>query len=220
TTGTNSYAGETTVSGGTLSLAGPNLADEAAVTIANGAVLNLNFSGTDTIGALTIGANPPLADGEYSNATHPTFITGSGILKVESVTSGFAAWAAGLGLSGNADDDFDKDGITDAVEYVLGTDPKASNASGIQMQKSGSDLIVTFSRSDDSETPDVALFVEAGGTLQTWPQVFEVKDITGNSSPGVEITENGTAPDTVKVIIPTGGAPGFFARLKVVVTGG
>jgi hypothetical protein len=61
--------------------------------------------------------------------------------------------------------------------------------------------------------------VEAGGTLQSWPQVFEVKDTAPNSTAGVAITENAAAADTITVTIPKNGAEKLFARIKVVVSG-
>jgi autotransporter-associated beta strand protein len=218
TTGINSYTGNTTVTGGILSVAGPDLADEAAVTIASGAKLDLTFAGTDTIGALTING-VALADGTYSNSTHPAFITGSGTLTVVTPSEGYADWASGLGLSGDPEADFDKDGIADSVEYVLGTDPKVTGSSGITAQKSAGNVIFSFSRADESETSDVTLRVEAGTTLATWPQVFNIGATTAASSAGVAVTENGAAADTVTVTIPTSGAAQLFARLKVLVSG-
>jgi len=215
TTGTNSYTGDTTVTGGILSVAGPNLADEAAVSIAPGAKLNLNFTGTDIIGSLSINGSLPLPDGLYSKTTHSSFITGDGILRVITPTQGFSDWATGLGLTGNPDADFDKDGIADATEYVLGTDPKAASSSGITAQKSGSNMVFTFHRSDDSETSDITLNVQAGTTLAAWPQVFNVGATNATSSAGVNITENGDGADKVEVTIPTGAATKLFARLKV-----
>jgi len=218
TTGTNSYTGNTTVNGGTLSLAGANLADASSVTIASGAVLNLNFSGADTVASLTINGTS-LPAGTYNNTTHPAYITGTGQITVLPLTPTFASWAAGLGLSGSANADYDHDGIADAAEFVFGTDPKSANASPVTTQKSGSNLVVTFNRSDDSEASDLTLYVEAGDSLQAWPQSFQVKDTTGNSSAGVSVTENGLNPDTVVVTIPTGGATKLFSRIKVMISG-
>jgi len=91
--GLNTYTGATTVSAGTLALSQAYLGNTAAVTIASGAVLQLSFTGTDSIFSLTINGNA-LAPGLYSNATHPASITGSGILKVGNppVTANLALW--------------------------------------------------------------------------------------------------------------------------------
>ena len=84
--GTNKYSGSTSVTGGILSMANPSLADGADVSIATGATLDLNFSGTDTIGKLILqGAEQ--AQGTWgsptSNAHYKTeSITGTGVLNV------------------------------------------------------------------------------------------------------------------------------------------
>ena len=82
---------------------------------------------------------------------------------------------------------------------------------------SGGVMIFTFLRADSSETPDVTLTVETGTDLLTWPAVFTIGTNTAASSPGVSITENGTAPDTITVTLPQGTATRLFARLKVTV---
>jgi autotransporter-associated beta strand protein len=80
----NSYTGDTTVLAGTLSLgngsSNTHLADTANLMVAAGARLHLNYSGTDTVNALTVGgiAKPP---GIYSSS-NSTFITGPGTLTV------------------------------------------------------------------------------------------------------------------------------------------
>ena len=77
--------------------------------------------------------------------------------------------------------------------------------------------MLTFPRDDRSETPDLALAVNAGTDLGTWPRVFNVGAATADSSPEVTIAENGDQPDTVIVTIPKNGAPRLFARVKATV---
>jgi autotransporter-associated beta strand protein len=84
--GTNKYSGSTSVTGGILSMANPSLADGADVSIATGATLDLNFSGTDTIGKLIL-QGVEQAQGNWgsltSNARYKTAsITGTGVLNV------------------------------------------------------------------------------------------------------------------------------------------
>ena len=77
---------------------------------------------------------------------------------------------------------------------------------------------LTFSREDAAESPGVALTVEAGRDLLTWPAVFTIGPDTASSSPGVSVTENGNAPDTISVAIPVGSDKTKFARLKVTIS--
>ncbi|KAJ9458232.1 hypothetical protein DIPPA_06774 [Diplonema papillatum] len=79
--------GDTAVEGGVLSLTVPHLHDESTVSIAGGAVLQLDFAGTDTVGALVLGgvAQP---DGVYSSGNSGGFISGEGSLLVQTVAAG------------------------------------------------------------------------------------------------------------------------------------
>ena len=79
----NAYSGNTTVSGGTLSLAQPTLASSSTVTVAGGAVLNLNFATptTNVVAGLVLnGVNKP--SGIYNSANTSGYITGNGSLQV------------------------------------------------------------------------------------------------------------------------------------------
>lgn len=80
-TGTNTYTGATTVNAGTLTINNPYMCETSTVNIAAGAVLNLNFNGTNTVGYLNLAGNPA-ATGVYGTNT---FITGNGRLKVTNV---------------------------------------------------------------------------------------------------------------------------------------
>jgi len=79
--GTNTYTGNTTVNGGTLELAEPDLAAGSTVTVASGAVLQLDFSVTNTVNGLVLnGVSQPL--GIYSSTTSPLYLSGPGSLQV------------------------------------------------------------------------------------------------------------------------------------------
>jgi autotransporter-associated beta strand protein len=80
-----SYAGPTTVTAGTLQLDETG-SSSGAVHIANGAVLNLNFTGTDVVAACyTNGVALP--SGIYNSVNLPGFITGGGALQIAAATS-------------------------------------------------------------------------------------------------------------------------------------
>jgi autotransporter-associated beta strand protein len=85
-TGPNAYTGNTTVNGGVLQLAVPSLATSSTVLIANGAMLQLDFTETNQVSALVLnGANQP--EGVYNSTTSPSFIAGTGSLRVQSVAT-------------------------------------------------------------------------------------------------------------------------------------
>jgi autotransporter-associated beta strand protein len=79
-TGANAYAGKTTITQGTLSLAGPGCLSTASdIDLKPGGTLNLNFAGTQTIHTLYFDG-APLAAGTYSSNSLRQ-VTGSGYLK-------------------------------------------------------------------------------------------------------------------------------------------
>jgi len=81
--GTNTYTGPTTVTKGTLSFTNvKGLGDKTEVTVADGAMLALNFKGEMHIFKLTLDGKPQPA-GTYSAATAPKFIKGEGSVKIE-----------------------------------------------------------------------------------------------------------------------------------------
>lgn len=85
-TGSNAYTGNTTVNGGLLQLGTPTLAGSSTVTVANGALLQLDFAETNQVSALVLnGVNQP--EGVYNATTSPSFFAGSGSLRVQTIAT-------------------------------------------------------------------------------------------------------------------------------------
>jgi len=79
--GTNAYTGNTTVNSATLEIAQPTLAAGSTVTVASGAILQMDFSTTNTIAGLVLnGVSQPT--GVYNSTTSSPYLTGSGSLQV------------------------------------------------------------------------------------------------------------------------------------------
>jgi hypothetical protein len=94
--------GSTTVNGGTLELANATIATNSTVTITNGALLQLDFSTTNQIGALVLNGVSQ-APGVYNSTTSPTYITGSGNLIVPATGPGtftVSPTVTGIALAG------------------------------------------------------------------------------------------------------------------------
>ncbi len=222
--GAHTYSGATTVNAGTLSLGQASLNDAAAVTIAAGATLNLNFTGNDRVGSLTInGVAKP--DGLYNATTDPGFITGTGNIRVGPEPSGYGTWSSThpftVGVNDGPMDDPDADGINNLLEYVLGGVPVgagASNTSILPTQNlTATDLVLTFRRSDSSET-DVSLKVQWSADMTTWTDFATIGPV--NALPQVGVVEDSPSAtlDTITVTIPRSIAPGgkLFARVHAV----
>ena len=149
--GTNTCSGNTTVNAGTLTLSNApdplnaNIANDAStVTIANtGATLDLTYTGTDKVDKLVIGSAEQVAgiygkEGSASPIIGIQQITGDGTLTVANGPvgpAGFSSWITGTFANGTvpsgqqgANDDFDKDGISNLIEYAIADqDPTVGN---------------------------------------------------------------------------------------------
>jgi autotransporter-associated beta strand protein len=79
--GTNTYTGNTTVSGGSLELAQPTLAAGSTVSVASGAYLQLDFATTNTVSSLVLNGVSQAA-GLYNSTTSSSYINGPGSLQV------------------------------------------------------------------------------------------------------------------------------------------
>jgi hypothetical protein len=130
------------------------------------------------------------------------------------VKPSFGGWAFLNGLSGNPDDDFDNDGLADALEYVLGSSPTAADGGAPVGTLEGGNLVFTFNRDRDSLTDDVAVRVEVGTNLTLWPDLYPVGEESGG---GIVVTDNGTS-DTITLSVPQSTDLRKFARLVVTVT--
>jgi autotransporter-associated beta strand protein len=203
--GTNSYTGETHVVTGTLILSGnARINDSAAVRINAGAVLQLDFAGTDTVGALYLGGDPnPKADGTYGSfdslATNKSAdFAGTGILQVGgSSGNNFANWASSQmpPVTGGANGDDDNDGVTNLVEYALVDGGERGVFSG---------NTITFTKRGAPYGGDLTYIIETSETLSgTWTAVVT----HGPAELGLPISYN---------LNPVPGTPKKFARLKVV----
>jgi fibronectin-binding autotransporter adhesin len=183
----NTYTGDTTVSGGTLSLAQPYLADGSTVFIASGAVLHLEHGGVDQVGSLFLGGVEQ-GDGLYDSSTPGGFITGTGKILVGEL-GGFSAWAAANAPGQTAEQDHDNDGMPNGVEYFMGLSGSSFTANPPVINGK-----VTWSK----DPAFVGTYtVQTSTNLSIWDDVASL--LVGNN---IEFT------------LPT-GEPRAFVRLKV-----
>ena len=206
--GSLTQTGPITISEGTLRI-GTNLSTTANVVIATGAVLNLNFVAPLTVSSVSVGGSGPLPPGIYgsSHGTYGSYFAGTGTLLIPG--SGYDVWAGTNSVSdGSPEGDPDGDGIKNILEYVLGGDPRKSSTAFLPKGTiDGTDLVLTYKRSDDSET-DTTQAGQWSTDLQTWSGV----DVTTEL-----VSENGSAPDDMKIRIPLSKAIGgkLHGRLHV-----
>ncbi len=147
--GAVSHSGATSVEQGTLSLKSPSLADSAAVSVAAGATLHLDFAGADTVAAVRL-AGADLGPGVYDSTTHPGLLSGSGKLLVPGGDP-FRDWISGFfpdetdpAVIGRGADP-DGDGIPNAVEFLTGGAPDDAGDRGrLWVGLSGGRLVLSL----------------------------------------------------------------------------
>ncbi|MGL5019133.1 MAG: autotransporter-associated beta strand repeat-containing protein, partial [Luteolibacter sp.] len=236
--GANTYTGATSVTLGTLALVGGS--QTSPITVSSGAALGFTVgsptTSTSTVtfsGAtakVTVSGSPaattlmtassisgiPVLDPAIPGFT--LAIEGSGtLLNLKASGSPYTAWAGGFpGFSPTTGTlDFDKDGIQNLLEFVLGGNPKTNDSPSIlpTVSASGSDLVVTFSRTDLSETEPVTVKVQTSSDQVIWAD-FATIGATSDIPSGYTVAENGAAADTVVATIPKAAATKKFARVS------
>lgn len=210
------YAGSTTVTAGKVALGAANANNDASsVSIATGAVLELNFAGTDTVDKLFLNGVQQAA-GTYTSAHASGAFAGTGSLVV--TTSGaplltaleewrFDKFADAANSGAGADlADPDNDGRPNLLEYATGTEPLSANAgSAVTLDQAGGKLTLTFNRVAD---PALTYTVRALNDLGTpWTSATSVFSSTGVANTAGLVT----AEDTVLI----NAQPRRFLRLEV-----
>lgn len=159
--GANTYTGNTSVNAGTLAITSSYLADAADVSIAVGASMALNYSGTDTIDELTIDGvakSPGTYGATGSGATNidDVHFSGTGTLTVTTgpAASAYASWATAKGLddsdaahSSAKSADPDGDGKNNLYEFAFDGNPLSGVEDGKIVGKVatvGSDQVLTL----------------------------------------------------------------------------
>jgi fibronectin-binding autotransporter adhesin len=216
----NTYTGNTTVTGGVLAITQPYLADTSSVSIAATAQMALNFTGDDTVTSVTLGGTTYTAPGSYNATTFPTFFTGTGSLVIPSSGTPYDSWLTAYpsitGANRSPDADPDSDGVANGIEFMLGTSPAdgASRAVPSITRDGSGNLVVSFTRVDAAEAFPV--IVESSPNLQPpWTAVTVPNDAI--AGPPITVVDNGTAPDSITVIVPGAPDPRKFARVKITI---
>ena len=131
----------------------------------------------------------------------------------------YQAWAATNSFTGAPVEDFDNDGVPNAIEFVLGGDKNTKDLGKLPtVATSGTNIHFSFVRDRDSIDPGVSIAIEVGTNLTTWSDVFTVGADTASSSTGITVTDHGNGTDVVTLIIPQALDTQKFGRLKVGIT--
>lgn len=238
-TGVNTYTGATTVTAGTLALVGGSQA--SPVTVSSGASLGFTLGSPTTststfnlsAGTIKITGTPTLAS--YDLISSSAGITGTPVLDAPISgyelevsgnslklvqTGGYSTWASVNAIGSNPDQDKDGDGVSNAVEYVLGGDKDTNDLSKLPtLTTSGGNMIFSFKRIRSSIDGATTSVIDVGTGLDAWPNSYNVGTTTALSSPSVTVNEDvPTGFDTITLTLPMVPDAKKFGRLKVTVT--
>jgi fibronectin-binding autotransporter adhesin len=221
-----------------ISSSGTPLTDSVAVT--GNLTLGGNLTVTDLApAALTPGTKLTLmtytgtldgTNGAFSGKPEgSTFAVGSNTFKIRYADGGknvtLEAVAAGTGYAGWAStnapgqtdvQDYDNDGVSNGVEWVLGGSATTNDLGKLPtLSTAGGNFTFTFFRDQDSKTADTAVSIQVGTNLDTWT-TYPVPD-SGTLGP-VTVTDNGNGTDTVILVVTQAPDPKKFGRLNVTIT--
>ncbi len=131
--------------------------------------------------------------------------------------SGYATWASANAASTSPIQDQDGDGVSNALEYVLGGSALTKDLAKLPTASiSGPNLIFTFKRARSSIDTFTSVTIQTGITPSVWPGSYTVGTDTATSSPGVTVNPNVPLGfDSVTLSIPRSPDPRKFVRLKV-----
>lgn len=196
-TGTTPFRGSLSVNQGILSLGNgttsTGLPDTTPVTVAAGAKLDLNFTGSDVVGSVTLGGTTYTAPGTYGASNHPDFFTGSGSLYIG---TDYDIWALNNGLTGGGNDDDDGDGITNKEEYAFGLLPKnGSSVNPITAQLDKANGTFSYTRRKPSLGTNLTYSVWFSTDLAGW-----TKDTGAIEGTLVPSGDNETVPVTLSAL--------------------
>jgi fibronectin-binding autotransporter adhesin len=203
-TGTNTYAGATTVTAGTLVVDGDAIPNTGTLVIDGGVVdpagnieqvSRLFFGAVEQAANKTYGAVGSGADVE--NDTY--FLPGSfGLVQVQAAAGGYSSWASNVN-SQTADLDFNNDGVDNGVAYFM------NNAGTISLPGPvGGAVSWTNGGNIAADQYGTQYVVQTSQTLVTWTNVPVGSLTTNTTGPGGSLTYT----------LPTGQGK-WFVRLVV-----
>ncbi len=237
----------TPITPGNVSSTGGLVLNKPDITAADGGsttVTDFNpFFGTSAaaphaaaIAALMRSANPSVTGAQIRTALYASAIdieapgfdrdSGAGIIMAEAAlvaTPGYSIWASvNAPGGGTPEDDFDEDGVTNGVEYLLGGTRETNDIEKLPtVSAPGDDLKFVFERNQTSIDGSTLVNIQVGTDLEDWPlsSTFSVPDSAVDNNPGVKVEKDvPVGKDTITLTVPRGTDLKKFSRLQVIPT--
>ncbi len=203
-----------------------NLGSGAALAFSNSSAIDwtggtLTLTGSFVSGSsLRFGTNSsgltPAQLALISSAQIPFFkLDANGYLMADTFAIWIANNAPNTGSNLNADED--NDGVTNALEYVLGGSGNGNDTAKLPTATNhNGNFVFTFKRDQDSIDGTTLVEIEVSPDLTDWSTRYTVPISATANNPGVTVLKNTPAlgEDTITLTLP-GSALNKFARLKV-----
>ena len=230
--------GNATLAAGSFSESAGRLVITGAATLQLGAGATLAFADSSAIdwtgGALNLTGSfvsgSSLRFGTNSNgltSAQLALITGGGFASfsldpagylIGHLPQGYAAWKLTHAPTGTAADDYDGDGVANAVEYVLGGTSTTNDLAKLPaVSTTGGYFVFSFIRDQASIDGITSVIIELGENLSDWPVTYPVPSTAVANNPGLSVTKNSpvAGKDTVTLALPPAPGGKTFARLMV-----
>ena len=136
-----------------------------------------------------------------------------------SAGSSYSTWASVPAPGQDPGDDYDLDGVTNALEFVLGGTAATNDLDKLQTVATtpGGDMTSTFLRDQQSIEATTSVTIEVSPDLDDWSTSYPVPAVAAANNPGVTVVKGSPSGfDTVTLTLPMDSAR-KFARLKVTV---
>ena len=155
----------------------------------------------------------------------PTSFNGAAIADLQATISGdlgaaagdYTSWAATNAPTGGVNGDYDGDGVSNGVEYMLGGTKDTNDLAKLPKSSTdGGDLLFTFERDQASIDGSTTVVIETSLDLTNWTGSYPVPDAAATNNPGVSVVKGSpTGFDSVTLRLPRAPDARQFARLKV-----
>jgi hypothetical protein len=155
--------------------------------------------------------------GSYTSAHASGAFTGGGTLYVSSGPAGYATWKAENAPTGTPSDDYDDDGVSNGVEFVIGGTKNTNDLSKLPaISINGGNLVFSFQRSQDSIDGSTTLAIQVSSDLISWSNSYNVPGSAQINNLGVTVSKDTSAGfDTIILTVPRALNIRKFARLVV-----
>jgi autotransporter-associated beta strand protein len=171
--------------------------------------------------------DPANLTGAVGTGTGTLQISGTGT-DIELVITGlgdggdtaYGTWASTNAPNSGPNEDYDGDGVSNAVEFVLGGSAATNDLGKLPaVSASGGNMTFSFVRDQASIEATTAVSIEVGTDLASWPDSYSVPHGAVADIPGVTVVKNSPSGfDTVTLTVPQSPDAKKFARLKVVIS--